>query len=387
MTTKRDYYEVLGVAKNASDAEVKKAFRRLAMKYHPDRNQGEKSAEAKFKEVQEAYEVLSDAQKRTAYDQFGHAGIGGQGGFGGGQGGADFGGGFGDFGDIFDVIFGQGRRGGGAGQGQRQSRAQRGADLRFNLTLNLEDAVLGKEIKINIPTFVACNDCHGSGAAKGSQPSTCPDCQGSGQIHIQQGFFAVQQTCPRCHGQGQVITNPCAKCHGQGRIKEQKTLSVKIPAGVDNGDRIRLAGEGEAGLHGGPAGDLFVQVQVKEHNLFERHGSDLHCHVPINFVTATIGGDIEVPTLTGKVILKIPAETQTGKMFRLRGKGVKSLRSPVTGDLLCHVQVETPVNLNREQKEMLEKFEQSLKGDGKNHSPKEQSWFDRVKKFIEDIKH
>ena len=284
------------------------------------------------------------------------------------------------------MIFGQGRRGGG-GHGHRQTRAQRGADLRFNLALTLEDAVLGKEIKINVPTLVTCTDCHGSGAAKGSTPSTCPDCQGSGQIHIQQGFFAVQQTCPRCHGNGQVITNPCQKCHGQGRIKEQKTLSVKIPAGVDNGDRIRLAGEGEAGLHGGPAGDLFVQVQVKAHDIFERHGTDLHCHVPIDFVTAAVGGEIEVPTLSGKVMLKIPAETQTGKMFRLRGKGVKSLRSSMIGDLLCHVLVETPVNLSREQKEMLQQFSQSIKTDGKSHSPKAQSWFDKVKKFIEDIKH
>ena len=382
MTTKRDYYEVLGVAKNASDAEVKKAFRRLAMKYHPDRNQGDKEAENKFKEVQEAYEVISDAQKRAAYDQFGHAGVGGQGGFGGG---GAAGGGFGDFGDIFDVIFGQqGRRGGG---GQRQSRAQRGADLRYNITLSLEDAVLGKEIKISIPTLVACKDCDGSGAAKGSKPTTCPDCQGSGQVHIQQGFFAVQQTCPRCHGQGQIISNPCHSCHGQGRTQEKKTLSVKIPAGVDNGDRIRLSGEGEAGVHGGPSGDLYVQVQVKAHPIFERDTNDLHCHMPISFVTAAIGGEIEVPTLTGRVKLKIPPETQTGKMFRLRNKGVKSLRSPVMGDLLCHINVETPVNLNREQKELLEKFAASMKDDGKNHSPKEQSWFDKVKKFFEDIKH
>jgi len=385
MADKKDYYDILGIQKNASDAEIKKAFRRLAMKYHPDRTQGDKELESKFKEVQEAYEILSDPQKRAAYDQFGHAGVGdGQGGFGGGAGGAGFGG-FGDFGDIFDVIFGQqGRRGGG---GQRGSRAQRGADLRYNITLSLEDAVLGKDLKINIPTLVACKDCSGSGAAKGSKPSTCPDCEGSGQIHIQQGFFAVQQTCPRCHGQGQVITNPCATCHGQGRVQEKKTLSVKIPAGVDNGDRIRLSGEGEAGLHGGPAGDLYVQVQVKPHPIFERKGNDLHCHMPISFVAAATGGEIEVPTLAGRVKLKIPAETQTGKMFRLRGKGVKSLRSPVTGDLLCHINVETPVNLSKEQKELLDKFSASLKADGKNHSPKEQSWFDKVKKFFEDIKH
>jgi molecular chaperone DnaJ len=381
MTAKRDYYEILGVAKNASDAEVKKAFRRLAMKYHPDRNQGDKEAENKFKEVQEAYEVISDAQKRAAYDQFGHAGVSGQGGFGGG--GAE---GFGDFGDIFDVIFGQKNRRGGQGGG-RQSRAQRGSDLRYNLVLSLEEAVLGHQVKINVPTLVACAECHGSGAAKGSQPITCPDCQGAGQVRIQQGFFTVQQTCARCHGTGQIVSTPCQPCHGQGRVHENKNLSVKIPAGVDNGDRIRLAGEGEAGLNGGPAGDLYVQVQVKSHPIFERDGNELHCHVPINFVTAALGGEIEVPTLTGRVKLKIPAETQTGKMFRLKGKGVKSLRSPVTGDLLCHIDIETPVNLSREQKQLLEQFQEAMKNDGKNHSPKEQSWFDKVKKFFEDMKH
>lgn len=377
---KQDYYEILGVAKNASDAEIKKAFRRLAMKYHPDRNQGDKAAENKFKEIQEAYEVLSEPQKRTAYDQFGHAGVSGQGGFGGGGAGA----GFGDFGDIFDVIFGQHARRGGGG---RQSHAQRGADLRYNMTLTLEDAVLGKQVKVEIPTFVKCHDCHGSGAAKGSTPVTCPDCQGAGQVRIQQGFFTVQQTCPRCHGRGQVISAPCMTCHGQGRVQEHKTLSVKIPSGVDNGDRIRLAGEGEAGINGGPAGDLYVQVQVKPHAIFERDHSDLHCHVPIHFVTAALGGEIEVPTLSGRVKLKIPPETQTGKMFRLKGRGVRSLRSTLVGDLLCHIDIETPINLSREQKQLLEQFEQALKADGKNHSPREQSWFDKVKKFFEDIKH
>lgn len=377
----RDYYEVLGVAKNAAEDEIKKAFRRLAMKHHPDRNQGDKAAEEKFKEVQQAYEVLSDPQKRAAYDQFGHAGVHGPQGGPGGPGGA----GFADFGDIFDVIFGGNRRGAGGGRG-RASRAQRGSDLRYDLTLNLEEAVLGKNVQIRVPTMVACTDCSGSGAAKGSKPEKCPDCDGQGQVHLQQGFFSVQQTCPRCHGTGQIITNPCMKCHGRGRIQESKTLSVKVPAGVDNGDRIRLSGEGEAGAYGGPAGDLYVQMHVKPHPIFTRDGNDLHCDVPISFTTAALGGEIEVPTLGGRVKLKIPAETQSDKLFRLRGKGVKSLRNAMLGDIICRVIIETPVSLSKEQKELLQQFEQSVATDGKNHSPRTQGWFDKVKKFFDDIK-
>ncbi len=377
MTTKRCYYEVLGVQKNVSEAELKKAFKRLAMKYHPDRNQDNKDeAEEKFKEAKEAYDVLSDAQKRAAYDQFGHAGVDQSAGMGGGAGGASFSDIFGDvFGDIF---------GGGGGHGGQ--RVYRGADLRYNLELELEEAVRGTEVKIRIPTYVSCDECGGSGAKKGTSPTTCSTCGGAGQVRMQQGFFSLQQTCPRCHGTGKMIADPCGKCHGEGRVQKNKTLSVKVPAGVDNGDRIRLSGEGEAGENGGPPGDLYVQISVREHKIFQRDGTDLYCEVPIAVAVASLGGELEVPTLDGQVKLKIPAETQTGKMFRLRGKGVKSVRSSVTGDLMCRVVVETPVNLTKEQKELLEKFDRSLREDKKNHSPKASSWLDGVKKFFEDMK-
>ena len=336
---KRDYYEVLGVSKDAGERDIKKAYKRLAMKYHPDRTQGDKEKEETFKEIKEAYEVLNDDQKRAAYDQYGHAafeqgGMGGGGGFGGG---ADFG----DiFGDVFGDIFGGGRGRGG------QSRARRGSDLRYNLELSLEDAVKGKTLEIKVPTYVSCEPCGGTGAKKGSQPKTCSTCHGHGQVQMRQGLFAVQQTCPTCNGKGQVISDPCNSCHGQGRVQKTKTLSVKIPPGVDTGDRIRLSGEGEAGEHGAPAGDLYVQANVKEHPIFVRDENDLFCEVPISFTTAALGGEIEVPTLGGKVKLKVPKETQTGKMFRLRGKGVKSVRSSTTGDLMCKVVIETPVNFN-----------------------------------------
>ena len=377
MTTKRCYYEVLGVQKNVSEAEIKKAFKRLAMKYHPDRNQDNKDeAEEKFKEAKEAYDVLSDAQKRAAYDQFGHAGVDQSAGMGGGAGGASFSDIFGDvFGDIF---------GGGGGHGGQ--RVYRGADLRYNLELDLEEAVRGTEVKIRIPTYVSCDECGGSGAKKGTSPTTCSTCGGAGQVRMQQGFFSLQQTCPRCHGTGKMIADPCAKCHGEGRVQKNKTLSVKVPAGVDNGDRIRLTGEGEAGENGGPPGDLYVQISVREHKIFQRDGTDLYCEVPIAVAVASLGGELDVPTLDGQVKLKIPAETQTGKMFRLRGKGVKSVRSSATGDLMCRVVVETPVNLTKEQKELLEKFDRSLREDKKNHSPKASSWLDGVKKFFEDMK-
>lgn len=378
--SKRDYYEVLGVAKNVSEGDLKKAYRKQAMKYHPDRNADDPTAEDKFKEAKEAYDVLSDPQKRAAYDQFGHAGVegaaGGPGGFHGG------GAGFGDiFEDIFGDIFGGGGRRGGGGP-----RPTRGADLRYNLDLTLEEAVHGKKVEITVPTLVACKTCDGSGARKGSKPEQCASCEGNGQIHIQQGFFTIQQTCPECHGEGQVISDPCPDCHGQGRKQDQKKLAVTIPAGVDTGDRIRLAGEGEAGTHGAPAGDLYVQVNVKSHDIFVRDGNNLHCEVPISFATAALGGEIEVPTLEGRVKLKIPSEAQSGKVFRLRGKGVKSVRGHGTGDLLCTVVVETPVNLNREQKTALENFRDLLEKDGKDHSPREQSWFAGVKKFFEDMK-
>jgi len=371
---KRDYYEVLGADRGASDGDLKKAYRRLAMKYHPDRNPDDASAEEKFKEASEAYEVLSDAQKRQAYDQHGHAAFE-QGGMGGGFGGGDFG----DiFSDVFGDIFGGGRGGG-------RSQVQRGSDLRYTLGLTLEQAVQGDTIEIEVPVLASCDDCDGSGAQKGSQPKTCDDCGGAGQVRVSQGFFSLQQTCPRCRGAGQIISNPCKSCRGQGRVERRKTLSVKVPGGVDNGDRIRLAGEGEAGPNGGPAGDLYVQVAVKEHSLFERDGKHLYCEVPIAFTAAVLGGDIEVPTLDGRVKLKIPAETQTGKLFRVRGKGVAPVRGGATGDLLCRVEVETPVKLNDKQKSILKDFQKSLEAGGKRHSPRESSWFQGVKDFFDSL--
>ncbi|AHF04118.1 molecular chaperone DnaJ [Marichromatium purpuratum 984] len=377
--SKRDYYEVLGVQRNASEADLKKAFRRLAMKYHPDRNGGP-DAEAKFKEAKEAYDVLSDAKKRSAYDQFGHAGVeGGPGGFGGA---GDFGGAgsFSDiFGDVFGDIFG-GRAGGGGGR-----RAQRGVDLRYDLSLTLEEAVNGKDVSIRIPTQVDCQFCGGSGAKPGTKPKTCPTCGGVGQVRMQQGFFSIQQTCPECRGTGHVIEEPCEHCRGQGRVQEEKTLSVKIPAGVDTGDRIRLAGEGDRGELGGPPGDLYVQVQVQPHPIFTREDSNLYCQVPIGFVVAALGGELEVPTLDGKVMLKIPAGTQTGKMFRVRGKGVKPVRGGPLGDLICKVVIETPVNLTERQQELLRDFEESVREGGSRHNPQSHSWLDGVKSFFEKM--
>ena len=376
--SKRDYYEVLGVSRDVSEADLKKAYRRLAMKYHPDRNtDNSEDAEAKFKEAKEAYEVLNDANKRAAYDQYGHAGVdpsmGGRPGGGGGAGFEDI------FGDVFGDIFGGGRRGGGA-------QAHRGSDLQYNLELSLEDAVFGTEVKIHVPTMVSCKTCSGSGAKAGTSATTCTTCHGAGQVRMQQGFFAVQQTCPQCRGKGKMIADPCPDCHGQGRKQEQKTLSVKVPAGVDTGDRIRLEGEGEAGESGAPAGDLYVQMHVKPHDIFTRDDNDLFCEMPITIGTATLGGEIEVPTLNGKLRLKIPAETQTGKLFRMRGKGVKPVRGGVTGDLLCRVNVETPVKLSNKQKDLLKEFEKSVQEGGKHHSPQHASWGDRMKQFFDDLK-
>ena len=376
--SKRDYYEVLNVARNASEAEVKQAYRRLAMKLHPDRNPGDQVAEERFKEAKEAYEVLSDSRKRTAYDQFGHAGVDGTagGGFGGFGEAADLG----DiFGGVFRDIFG-GMRGGGGGQNYR------GADLRYTLDLTLEEAVFGTTAKIRVPTLVSCATCAGSGAKPGTKPTTCPTCRGAGQVRMQQGFFSIQQACPRCQGRGTIIPDPCETCRGSGRIEEQKTLSVKVPAGVDNGDRIRLTGEGEVGEHGGSSGDLYVQIQVKPHPIFTREDNDLYCEVPIGFHAAALGGELEVPTLDGRLSLKIPPETQTSKVFRLRGKGVKPVRGGPTGDLLCRIVVETPVNLTRQQKELLEKFAATMEASGERHTPQQGSWLDGVKKFFEDMK-
>ena len=377
--SKRDFYDILGVNRDASDEEIKKAYRKLAMKYHPDRNPDNPKAEEHFKEVKEAYEILSDGQKRTAYDQYGHAGVDPQAGMGGGFGGFGAGaGGFSDaFGGIFDEIFGAGRAGGGG-----RSNVYRGADLRYNLEITLEQAAFGTETKIRIPTMEACETCKGSGAKSGTQPKTCPTCQGSGQVRMQQGFFSIQQTCPKCRGTGKFIADPCGSCHGAGRVKQHKTLAVKIPAGVDEGDRIRLSGEGEHGVNGGPPGDLYVQIHLKAHPVFQREQNDLHCEMPISFATAALGGEIEIPTLDGAANLKIPSETQTGKVFRLRGKGIKGVRSGSHGDLLCHVVVETPVNLTERQKELLREFDESNKEDAERHNPRAKSWMDRVRDFF-----
>ena len=367
---KRDYYETLGVSRNASEEEIKKNYRRLAMKYHPDRTQNDKSAEEKFKQIKEAYEILSDGRRRAAYDQFGHAGVGAEGAAGfGGMGGMNFG-------DIFGDIFG-GRGGAGA--------SQRGSDLYFTLEISLEDAVFGKTAEITIPTLISCEECGGSGARKGAAPITCSECRGQGQIRIQHGFFTVQQTCPVCHGKGRLIQDPCSQCQGRGRRKQNKKLSVKIPQGVDTGDRIRLSSEGEAGEMGAAAGDLYIQIQVKPHTLFERDGKNLYSEVPISFVTAALGGELEIPALKGRVKLSIPSETQTGKVFRIKGMGAPSVRGGDAGDLMCKVQVETPVNLTARQKELLDQFEKTMSADNK-HNPKSSSWFNKVKKFFEDMK-
>ena len=365
---KQDYYKLLDLPRNATEADIKKAYRRLAMKFHPDRNPNDPEAEHRFKEAKEAYEILTDAQKRAAYDQFGHAGL--QGGRGGGFGAGDA---FGDiFGEMFGDIFSGGQRG--------RSQVFRGADLRYELELDLEQAVFGTETTIQIPSLSECATCGGSGAAKGSSPKTCDTCGGHGQVRVQQSIFTIQQPCPRCKGRGKIISNPCDTCLGQGRVRKEKSLAVTVPAGVDNGDRIRLTGEGEAGRNGGPAGDLYVEIHVREHAIFEREGANLSCEVPISFTTAALGGSVEVPTLDGEVVLKIPAETQSGRVFRVRNKGVVPVRGGSAGDLFCRVAVETPVNLQAEQKDMLRRFEATLQHG--SHKPREKTFFDGVKKFF-----
>ena len=374
--SKRDYYQVLDVARTASEADVKKAYRRLAMKYHPDRNPDDAEATEKFKEVKEAYEVLSDAQKRAIYDQHGHAGL--EGARAGGGAGFDPRDAFGDiFGDVFGDIFGVGRRG--------RSQVFRGADLRYELELTLEQAVFGGTVNIDFATMAECGECSGSGSAKGAKPATCETCRGAGQVRMQQGFFTVQQTCPRCNGRGQVISDPCGGCRGQGRVRKHKTLSVKVPPGVDTADRIRLSGEGEAGRNGGPPGDLYVEVRVQDHPIFERDGAHLSCEVPVSIATAALGGSIDVPTLGGNATIKIPAETQSGRVFRLREKGIHPVRGGPVGDLFCRIVVETPVNLSREQKELLRKFDESLQKDARHHHPREETWLDGVKRFFSSL--
>ena len=368
---KQDYYDVLGVSRDAGDAELKNAYRRLAMKLHPDRNPDDAGAEEKFKEAKEAYDILSDRQKRAAYDQFGHAGVETGGGFSGGAG----------FRDIFDEVFGDifGGRGGG-------QRVYRGADLRYELGLGLEEAVSGTTSRIRIPCEATCESCAGTGAASGTAPSTCGTCAGQGRVRVQQGFFSIQQTCPRCHGTGTVITDPCNECRGRGKVRREKTLSVTIPPGVDTGDRIRVGGEGQPGERGGPPGDLYVEIRVREHPIFLRDGANLYCEVPIGFTMAALGGEIEIPTLDGRVSLKVPAETQTGRLFRLRGKGVRPARGPGPGDLICKVTVETPVNLSRRQKELLGELDESMRDSRSTHDPKATSWFDSVKEFFEGLR-
>lgn len=371
---KSDFYETLGVAKNASDDEIKKAYRKLAMKWHPDRNPGSKEAEDKFKATKEAYEILSDPEKRAAYDRYGHAGVdpnaaGGMGGAGGAA--------FADaFGDIFGEIFGGARRGGGGPQ------VYRGADLKYSMEITLEQAANGFETEIRVPSWENCETCKGSGAKPGTSPTTCRTCGGTGAVRMQQGFFSVQQTCPKCHGTGQEIQDPCQTCDGVGRTRKNKTLQVKIPAGIDDGMRIRSAGNGEPGVNGGPPGDLFVEIHIKPHKIFQRDNDDLHCELTVPFTTAALGGDVQVPTLSGKAEITIPEGTQSGKTFRLRGKGIKGVRAGYPGDLYCHVIVETPVRLTDEQKEILRQFEVSLNEGGHRHSPQSKSWTDRVKEFF-----
>jgi molecular chaperone DnaJ len=377
--SKRDYYEVLGVARDASAADIKKAYRRLAMKYHPDRNPGDAAAEARFKEAKEAYEVLSDEQKRAAFNQFGHAGVDGPAAGAGRRGGFGSGEPFGDiFGEVFGDIFGGGGRRGRSGM-------FRGADLRYELTLDLEQAVFGTTASITIPSQVTCESCGGTGARPGTTPVTCRRCDGSGSLRVSQGFFSIQQTCPSCHGAGRVIEQPCPSCQGRGRVARNKTLAVKVPAGVDDGDRIRLSGEGEIGQNGGPPGDLYVEMRVRPHAIFERHGADLTCVVPVSYATAALGGSLEVPTLEGEVTLKIPPETQSGKVFRLRGKGIRPVRGDAVGDLYCRVDVEVPVNLTPEQKKLLTAFNDSLLAAGDRNRPRSKSWLDGVRRFFENI--
>ncbi|CAL4319286.1 molecular chaperone DnaJ [Buchnera aphidicola] len=377
--TKKDYYEMLGISKSSNDREIKKAYKKLAMKYHPDRNQGNKQSEKKFKEIKEAYEILIDPKKRSIYDQHGHSAFD-QGGF---SNQSSFDQSFShnsDFGDIFGDVFGD------IFGNKKQSQAQRGSDLQYNLELNLESAVKGIRKEISIPTLQSCNSCKGSGSNFGEKPKKCYKCHGHGQIHIRQGFFSVQQTCSNCQGSGEIISNPCFYCKGSGRIQKTKKIIVKIPPGVDNNDKIKLNNEGEAGKNGAPSGDLYIKIIVNNHPIFTRKINDLYCEIPINFCMAALGGNIEVPTIDGKIKITIPSETQSGKTFRIKGRGVNSIRTHKVGDLLCRVIIETPVNLNNQQKQLLRLLESSLNENNiEKNNPKSKKFFDGVKKFFDDL--
>ncbi len=377
---KRDYYDILGVARNASDEEIKKSYRKLAMKFHPDRNPDSKDAEEHFKEAKEAYEMLSDGQKRAAKDQYGHAGVDPNMG---GAGGPGFGGFAEAFGDIFGDIFGGAAGQQGAGRGRSGPQVYRGADLRYSMEITLEQAAHGYETQIRVPSWDNCEVCSGSGAKPGTKAQTCPTCSGQGTVRMSQGFFSIQQTCPKCHGTGSFIPDPCTACHGAGKIKQTKTLEVKVPVGIDNGMRIRSSGNGEPGTNGGPSGDLYVEIHIKPHAVFQREGDDLHCEMPISFAAAALGGEIEVPTLAGRASFEVSEGTQSGKTFRLRGKGIKGVRSSIPGDLYVHVIVETPVKLTDHQRDLLRQFDKSLTEGGSRHSPQSKGWFDRVKSFFE----
>jgi len=378
---KPDFYETLGVDRGTDEAALKSAYRKLAMKYHPDRNPDDATAEAKFKEANEAYDVLKDPDKRAAYDQFGHAAFEG-GGPGAGQGGGGFGFG-GGFSDIFDEMFGDF---GSGGRGRGQTGATHGSDLRYNMQISLEDAFVGRETQIRVPTAVSCDGCNGSGAAKGSHPSTCGGCQGRGKVRAQQGFFTIERTCPSCNGAGQVIDDPCGSCNGAGRVRKEKTLKVTIPAGVEDGTRIRLSGEGEAGTMGGQTGDLYIFVAVAPHRMFQRDAADLHLRVPIPMSTAALGGSVEVPTVEGKrAKVTVPKGTQSGHQFRLRSKGMSVLRSQARGDMYIDVNVETPVNLSKRQEELLREFQGEKPAKGKSTSPESEGFFSRVKELWEDL--